>query len=403
MSKISLDAFAPPTSACGAMALPMNALAQRPLHVLHVASGDLWAGAEVQLFHLVIALSRDPATQVTVIVLNPGLLEQRLREAGVAVLVYDERRLRPLRLLTALVAEVKRLHPDIVHTHRLKENVLGSIAAVFAGGRSLRTVHGAEEFAFTSWHLHKRMYRWLDRWCGWFLQQAVVAVSTQLAQQLTRSYPRVRVSAIENGIDIDALERQRLAAARLPGPPDSIRVAFVARLVPVKRVDVFVEIAAQTIAADSRFHFYILGDGPLAGWVRDAIAQRGLAEYVHLLGFKDPLAPYLAKMDMMLITSDHEGLPMNLLEAMALEIPVVARAIGGIPEVLEHGACGTLMHSLEPADYVETMLAYRNAPDTFRAKARRARTRVAQHYSSTVCAERYRHLYRVLHDDAHER
>lgn len=379
----------------------MNAIAQRALHVVHVASGDLWAGAEVQLFHLVVELSRDAATRVTVIVLNPGLLEQRLREAGVAVVVLDERRLRSLRLLTAVVAEVRRLRPDIVHTHRLKENVLGSIAAACARCRSLRTVHGAEEFAFTPWQLHKRMYRWLDQWCGRVLQQAVVAVSPMLAQRLKRRYPSV--SAIENGIDIGALERQRSAIAALPGPPDSIRVAFVARLVPVKRVDVFIEIAAQAIAADPRFHFYLLGDGPLAGWVRDAIATRGLAERVHPLGFKDPLAPYLARMDMMLITSDHEGLPMNLLEAMALEIPIVAHAIGGIPAALENGAGGTLLNTLEPADYVETILAYRKAPDALRAKARRARTHVAQHYSSTVCAERYRHLYRVLHDAAHGR
>lgn len=376
--------------------LSMDNTTRRPLHVVHVASGDLWAGAEVQLFNLMIELSRDPAVRVTAILLNPGLLEQRLRAQGVVVIVIDEGRMGSLEVFAKLLKEVKRLCPDVVHTHRLKENVLGSIVAKLSGSTSLRTVHGAEEFSFSPWQFHKRLYRALDRWCGRLLQRRVVAVSSSLASKMEKVFSRHRIATIENGIGIENLRQAGTTDVVLPGPNDAIRVAMVARLVQVKRTDIFLDIAERVTTTDARFRFYLLGDGPLAASIRSTIAQRGLTGRVYVMGFKDPLSPYLAKMDMMLITSDHEGLPVNLLEAMALGVPVIAHATGGIPDVLDRGDYGTLIGDQDVAKYVAAVLSYRSDSSRMRQKALRAKMRVEQRYSTAVCADGYKRLYREL-------
>ncbi|MFW2438942.1 MAG: glycosyltransferase [Arenicellales bacterium] len=117
-----------------------------PLKVMHVASGDLWAGAEVQLSTLARALHAMPDTSVSVILLNYGRLEQELKKSGINVIVLDESKLNGFQILYRIAQIIRKQKPGIVHTHRLKENILGSIAAHSVSRTvSMRTVHGAPE------------------------------------------------------------------------------------------------------------------------------------------------------------------------------------------------------------------------------------------------------------------
>ena len=212
------------------------------LHVLHVVSGDLWAGAEAQLFTLAKTLHGRPGTTVSVVIFNPGRLEQELRKTGIRVIVLDEEKLNGIQILRQLVRTVRELNPDIIHTHRTKENILGSIAAKFNGIPSLRTAHGAPEHA-TGWHnFPKRFIRLLDWFGGRFLQCRVIAVSADLADILGQEFPSERVRIIENGIDIDALV-QSAAQTTTRATTSSLNIGIAGRLVPVKRVDLFIRTA----------------------------------------------------------------------------------------------------------------------------------------------------------------
>ena len=160
------------------------------LKVLHVASGDLWAGAEVQLFTLAKALHTESDTSVSVVLLNYGRLEQDLQNIGIRVIVLDESKLNGLQILRQLVHTIREQKPDVIHTHRLKENILGSIAAFIVGKTaSLRTVHGAPEHRPPWWKFPKRMLFLLDRICGRYMQRKIVAVSDDLASILEKDFP----------------------------------------------------------------------------------------------------------------------------------------------------------------------------------------------------------------------
>src|SRR5277367_5793662 len=115
------------------------------VRVLHIISGDLWAGAEAQAFTQLSALHEANVT-VAAALLNEGELAARLRARGVPVTVLDESRLSGTGILLALRRLMREWRPDIVHTHRTKENILGSLANRLAGNvPSVRTVHGASE------------------------------------------------------------------------------------------------------------------------------------------------------------------------------------------------------------------------------------------------------------------
>ena len=221
------------------------------INVVHVASGDLWAGAEVQLYTLAKALHNKASATVSVVLLNHGRLEQELTNAGIKVIVIDESKFNGLSILNRLIHTIRRLEPDVIHTHRLKENILGSLAAWLTGRiPSLRTVHGAPEHNPSWLKLHKHLLFYVDRQCGRFLQKKIIAVSDDLSEILSKVYPLEMIHVIENGIDLDAI---RLAQSTQRISRDTtdkkFRIGFAGRLVAVKRVDILIETARCFIDA----------------------------------------------------------------------------------------------------------------------------------------------------------
>ena len=330
---------------------------ERPLRILHIASGDLWAGAEVQLYYLAKALHATDRVTLKVLLLNPGDLQQRLLARGITVEVIDEKQ----HGFFAIYKEARKIatafNPDIIHTHRYKENILGSfIAKQLPKIHSVRTVHGAQEFNLPWWRIDKRLIQALDQYCGKNLQDMIIAVSDDLAIKLKSTYRPEKITVIENGIDI---EEVRQAAKELVTLADNnrIKLAIICRLVPVKRVDIFLNIIELLEQQHpGRYTGYIFGEGPLEAALKRQAENLRIMHCVHFMGFRPNIPAYLNQMDFLLITSDHEGLPMSALESLSLGIPIIAHAVGGLPTLLSQSKYSTLVSSQEPADYIETIV-----------------------------------------------
>jgi glycosyltransferase involved in cell wall biosynthesis len=356
------------------------------VRVLHVVSGDLWAGAEAQVAALAAALARDPQLQLHAVVLNPGELERRLRAAGVGVTILDESRLSAWRILRGLRTVVREFRPDVIHTHREKENVLGGLAARLAGCASLRTVHGASEHRPPMWRIDKQAIRGLDRYSERHWQRASVAVSDELGQRLRTERPGITVEVIHNGIDLDTLAtlRERHRARRVGQRPK--RVAFLGRLVPVKRLDLFLEMARKCLdARGEAVTFEVVGEGPLAPELRGLADRLGLQERVTFHGFRPDAVALLADVDVLVFTSEHEGTPMAALEALAIGVPVVARAVGGMPEMLSGVAGCRLVEGDEPAAFAAAVCAVLAAGE---------HPQLPERYNIRRCSALYRKLYK---------
>jgi glycosyltransferase involved in cell wall biosynthesis len=360
------------------------------IHVLHVASGDLWAGAEAQIYQLLCALREQPDVRVSAVILNPGELERRLRAAGIAVKVLDERSTSTRALLQGILHEIRATDAAIVHTHRLKENIIGSIAARLAGRAiSLRTVHGRPEHTGKG-SARVGLVRALDSLAG-RLQAGIVGVSDELCHYLRTEFPGDKVFFVPNGIDSAMIT----AAAAQPceyrarGPRN---VALVGRLVPVKRTDLFLEAAALlTTARPGEYRFTIVGDGPLRAGMTALARRLGLADHVDFLGFQGNSLPILKQMDCLAITSDHEGLPMVVLEALTLGVPIAAHAAGGLPETLAGVAGQRLVTDHSPAGYAAAIAAL-----TGNGRAGERRSLLPARFEISGTARQYADLYRRL-------
>ncbi|HOY24649.1 MAG TPA: glycosyltransferase [Cellvibrio sp.] len=309
--------------------------------ILHIISGDLWAGAEVQAYTLLKHLQ--PQVQLHVVLMNEGELANRLRALNITVTLLPETQLSAFAVLKKLVILIKELKPDVIHTHRQKENILGGIANViafpFAPNRpkSVRTTHGAPEFKVSG---KQKLQVWLDSFVGKYLQQAVIAVSDDLAQKLSATFPVDHIHVVHNGVDAIALAASSTAADFKIALPEHKHIGIIGRIEPVKRVDIFIEMAAlllkQAVTSQPLF-FHIIGDGRLRSDMEALVASfdsLGGAEYFRFHGHRNDMASCIASLDVIVMCSDHEGTPMTALEALALGTPLIAHDVGGLHELL---------------------------------------------------------------------
>ena len=370
------------------------------MKIMHIASGDLWGGAESQLFTLAKQLYSTSGLELTIVLLNHGKLEQLLKEEGISIIVLDESKNNTFKLIFALYKHIKRINPDVVHTHRTKENIIGSISCLLSGKRiSVRTTHGESEHKLTLYQFWKSFYNHLDNFCFYYLQKANIAVSDDLAYKLKKSSKaRDKIVCIENGVDYkEIISTSASSTPKFPGTPNKINICIICRLVPVKRVDIFIKIAIKSNELHpNKFNFYIIGDGPLYSPLSELITNNNAVDYIHMLGFIENVYSYLKQMQLLCITSDHEGLPMNLLEALALHVPVLSNNLTSINKVLGNGAYGYLVDNQNIDTYLQILEEYITQREKFINKSAKGYKVLISKYSSDACAKQYISLYNSL-------
>jgi glycosyltransferase involved in cell wall biosynthesis len=175
---------------------------------------------------------------------------------------------------------------------------------------------------------------------------------------------------------------------------DSImHIGSVGRLVPVKRFEVFVETAAIIRRSFPAVRFSILGDGPDRALLLSAVRRHDLVDWFTIA---DPVGdpwPYYRSLDLYVNTSESEGLPLSVLEAMAAGVPVVAAAVGGIPEIIGENRYGRLVHSKDAAAFASACAELINDSVLRKHLGIDSKNRVVAEHSAAVMARRYRRLY----------
>ena len=369
----------------------------RSLRILQIVSGDLWAGAEVQAFTLMRSLHKMAHIEVAAVLFNDGTLADKLKEAGILVYPLNELNVSSLSLLIRVREIIDGWRPDVIHTHRTKENIIGSIAnRTKYCAPCIRTVHGANERPVEKGLqvARQRIISGLDRWCGTVLQDRIIAVSRDLGDKLATQFPADKIIVIENGVDVEAVKREKALGLCVGRTPDVIHVGIVGRLSAVKRVDLFLETAALLLRHhrnEMKWQFHVIGDGPLRQELEARARHLRIAESVLFYGHRRDVLTCIDKLDVLVNCSDHEGLPMSVLEAMALEVPTVAHAVGGLIDVLPKEF---LIDLHNPAGYRDGIL--RALAGDGRAITVGNATKKLQFYSAQKNAMRVRALYGEL-------
>ena len=255
------------------------------------------------------------------------------------------------RAFLALRKLVKELRPDVVHTHTAKAGTLGRIVALLA--RTRRIVHTYHGHVFHGYFspVKTAIILSVERTLAWGTDHFIALSKTQ-QNELSERY---RIAAAHKFTVIPlGISAYDLGASQHNGsnvrddlnlPPAVKLVAAVGRIVPIKNPGLFLNIAKICCQQEPVAHFIFVGRGEAEQETQRMAQETGLAGQVHFLGWRDDLASIYSQIDALLITSQNEGTPYSILEAMSLNCPVVATKVGGVPDMIRHEETGLLFDS----------------------------------------------------------
>lgn len=365
--------------------------------VLHVVSGDLWAGAEVVTANLLRELKACSEIELSVVVLNEGEFSGRIRGQRIPIYVLDEEKLSFIEVCWSLRKIVKALAPNIIHSHRYKENILSYLGSVGEQNRKLVTTqHGLPEMGESKKTIAYHFASKLNRWLLFNKYDCLVAVSFDIATRLASEYgsDQHKIHAIHNGLSIP------------PDVPKRIRnkpfiIGSAGRLFPVKDYPLLIEVAREVSRKAVDICFRLAGDGPELSRLRSLVAKYRLDDTVTFLGSVTDMEGFYKGLDIYINTSLHEGVPMSVLEAMAYGLPVVAPRVGGLVEIMTDQLEGFLVENRDPTVFAEKCVRLAMNRDEWSEMSLNAHRRVEEHFSARQMARHYHDLYMNLMDPSY--
>lgn len=362
------------------------------MRVAHlVIAGDVAGGQLVALRLLRASLARGDSA----IVIAPaeGPFTTLAREAGAEVRLVDVNRLYRLRGAARLWHVLRRDRVDVLHMHTaVAANVVARVVGRLAGAKVVSHIH--IENVFRDNALARSAYRLLDNWSV-RLSHAILAVSDDTRRALERQgYPPGRIETIHNGIDVPN-ESPSPVRSELGIPKDASLVGVVARLCDVKGQRELID--AVALLGNGTRALVVGDDLETGGAYREALerraAERGVLDRVVFTGHRGDVPAILAALDVFVLPSWTEGLPLTVLEAMAHGRPVVATSVGGTPELVEDGETGLLVPPRDPQRLADALRELLGDPERARQMGEAGRRRVAEHFTAHGMAGRVLAVY----------
>lgn len=332
--------------------------------VLHIIPNFGSGGAECMAVNLMCGLVQDGFDMAAVSLYDrQGTdLELMLQERGIPVWYLGKRRGFDPRMYIRLERLLGKLQPDVIHTHRYLLRYLWPLPAYRRAAVRVHTVHNVAEKEVDA------PGRWLNHVA--FRSGVVpVAIAHAVSLSLRRVYGLRATPLIPNGIPVERYNNPTVSRTnwRLAEGFDDEAVLFVSigRLDPQKNHTLLLKAFAEGPAAtDPHSHLLIVGEGLLRPILEQQAITLGLSHRVRFLGFRTDIPEVLAAADVFVLSSDYEGNPLVIMEAMAAGKPVIATAVGGVPELVEHDRTGILVQSGDVQALAAAMKRFlKNAPE----------------------------------------
>lgn len=367
--------------------------------VLHIISSAGMYGAENSLLQ---AMRYTPGTEESVAVFSrqqtgsptPALVLEAEKQ-GYLTCVLPHKNDQTVKAFSLLSNFIKVVKPDIIHTHGYKELVYGLLSARYHRRKLIHTNHGFVD----NNKIKKKGYHLLEMiLCRYLRNMPVIVLSESTKERFTAfGVPQGRVTVIQNSIHPDSLPQDIAAPDDLKGLLDKRQpLAFVGRLSHEKGPDTLLTAMPKVISSFSNVILLIAGEGYQRQMLEQMVKSLGIGEHVIFLGFRDDAEAIIANCIGVVVPSRNEAIPRTLMEAMLLGRPVIATAVGGIPEVIVDGVSGILVAPDAPAEIaagISQLLHNANYRETL---GQEARLRIITDFNAQVRCEELAYMYSSL-------
>ena len=356
--------------------------------VLHILPSFGPGGAERLVVDLMEAMDRE-RFEVAAVSLYPEsgtLLEREIRAKGLRVFYLNKRKGLDLRMIPQLYRLFRAFQPDVVHTHLYVLRYVLLPALLCRIPVRVHTVHSVAQ----------KEVDWpgkLVHWIAFRLGRVVpVSISRQVAQTVKEVYgDNIHTPIIYNGIPT-----RRFIFSNKKQRDDRVVLIHIGRFAPPKNHLLLVDAFSLAIEKYPSMELWLVGDGPLRVKVKKKVEAKGLKEKVRFLGLRDDIPDLLAEASILVLPSDWEGVPLTVLEAMAAGKPVVATAVGGVPELVDEGKTGFLVPPQAPDALAGAILRLARDPELRKRMGEVARKRALERFDIRQTAQAYGELYLKL-------
>ncbi|HUD70657.1 MAG TPA: glycosyltransferase [Dongiaceae bacterium] len=371
----------------------MNRPDPRPWRILHVITRlERGGSSDCTLWQAIGAARR--GHEVTVVSGPTGapspLLERarrtpHLRFVALEALVRPVRPASDLRALFTLRSLIRRERFDVIHLHTSKAGALGRLAALFAGA-SRRVVHQPHGHLFYGYYggTGAALITAAERALAPLAKRVVTLTDAGAREHLERGVGRAdQFRTLPSGIDFRGLRnaaRRRDRIRRSLGlEPGMIVVGTLCRLEAIKGVEEILEAFLAVAPVRPRAHLVIAGDGPLRAVLQQRMADHPAGVRAHLSRAWVVPEEFLPALDLFVLASRNEGMGRALVEAMGIGVPVVATAVGGVPDLLDAGAAGALVPPGDATALAATLARLMDDPLARQALGRAGRARAGRY------------------------
>ncbi len=365
-----------------------------PTKILYVIAQLTLGGTERQLLQLIERLDRTRFSP-EVVAFNPGGPLEGSFASTATLHMLPKRPLTEAKVLLSLASLMRRIRPAIVHTSLFPANWRGALAGTLAGAPHL--VASVRNMGDWMGPARRAMERLAAR-----RADAVVVNSAAVGRFLTEAVgvPPRKLRLVPNGVDLDAFRPRRdtdpdLRSELWGGEPVEV-VGAVMSLTPKKNPALLLEAAARVTARRPSTRFVIAGDGALRSDLESKIVALRLQGKVRLLGLRRDVPDVLRALDLLALTSEREGCPNAVLEAMATGVPAVATDVGGTADLILDGVTGRLVPPADPDALARALLEILSTPDLARRMGRSALDRARTEYGIHRMVERTERIYEDL-------
>jgi sugar transferase (PEP-CTERM/EpsH1 system associated) len=374
------------------MPVPSTSSAAPRLRLLQITHDLDLGGLQQVIYNLCRTLDRDRFEISVLCLREKGLFANDVEALGIPVYLLEQKQQGADYFAFRKVARLLReLRIDIVHTHNTQPFFDGTIGAMLAGVRTV--VHTDHARAFPD-----KLRYMVAEWAMSLYAYRVVGCSEHTSQQLMRyeKIPKRKIVTIPNGIDGSRFELtiDRQAKRRELGIHEQGSVIGLAvRLSDQKGITFLLQAMPRILAKHPDTTLLIAGDGDLRMDLEQEAQQLGIAARVKFCGPRKDIPELLKLLDLYVLPSKWEGLPMVILEAMAAGCPIVATDVGGNSSAVVDGVTGALVPPQDPGVLADAIIRLLDSPDLLKTYAANGKNRFRERFSAETMARQYERLY----------
>lgn len=371
------------------------------MKILHLISGGDTGGAKTHVLSLLSELQKK--IDVKIICFMKEDFYYEAKERGINIEVFEQKKRYDLSVVKRLLSEIKKGKYDIVHCHGARANFMAFLLKLFYKIPSVTTVHSDYKLDFQDNRYKDLVYTKINTLALKFIDYYIGVSDSFRKMLIDRGFDSDKIFTVYNGIEMNLMKEltnpvEFFKRYNITSDKDTILIGTLARLHPVKGVDVLIRGAKKVLDQRQNVKFLIGGDGTEAPILKELAKELGIEKNVYFLGFVNEPSSFFNAIDVNTVTSHSESFPYVIMEGGAFRKTIVASNVGGIGDIVIEGKTGFLFEDGDHEKLAAQLIKLIDDADLRRKLGENLYNSVKKNYSAESMANKHISIYKQILD-----